>query len=386
LVTGGRVARVAADVGALPEGVQRIDLTGLTLVPGLIDLHTHLFLHPYDEAPWDEQVLKENVGLRTARAVAGAGASLRAGFTTLRDLGTEGAGFADAGIRDGIVRGIVSGPRLFVVTRAIVATGCYAPQGYDPRWELPIGAQEATGVDEVRRAVRQQVAGGADWVKVYADYHRVPDGPVTPTFSQEELNALVDEARSAGLPVAAHATAAEGIRRAVLAGVRTIEHAYSATPAALELMKEKGVVLCPTLAAAEAYERYAGWKQGSPDPPRLAEAKATFATALKIGVTIACGSDAGVFAHGRNARELELMHECGMSPLEVLRASTATAARVLGRGEELGRIAEGATADLIAVRGNPLADVRALRGPLLVIKDGRIEHNDVALRENRPRR
>jgi imidazolonepropionase-like amidohydrolase len=375
LIAHGRIVRVAADVGAVPAGAQRVDLTGLTIVPGLIDLHSHLLLHPYDEAPWDEQVLKENVGLRTARAVAGAKATLEAGFTTLRDLGTEGAGFVDVGIRDAIRRDIIPGPRLFVVTRAIVATGCYAPQGYDPRWELPVGAQEATGVDEVRRAVRQQIAAGADWVKVYADYHRTPDGPVTPSFSQAELSALVDEARSAGLPVAAHATTSEGIERAVMAGARTIEHGYSASAEALELMKRKGVVLCPTLAAAEAYERYAGWKPPTPDPPKLAEAKATFARALKIGVTIACGSDVGVFPHGENARELEIMASCGMAPADVLRAATATAAKVLGQENELGRIDEGAMADVIAVRGNPLEDVRALRKPVIVIRNGRIEYD-----------
>ena len=372
LITDWRISRIAGEISSPPQGTKRIDAAGLTLLPGLTDLHSHLLLHPYNEAPWDQQVLKESSYLRTIRGVVAARATLEAGFTTLRDLGTEGADYADVALRDAIRSGMIPGPNLVVVTRAIVATGCYAPQGYDPRWHLPIGAQVADGVDGVRKAVREQIAGGADWIKVYADYHRAPDAAVTPTFSLEELKAIVDEAASAGLSVAAHATSNEGIRRAVLAGVRTIEHGFNASDEVLTMMKERGVFLCPTLTAAEAYERYAGWKPGTPDPPRLADAKAMFGRALKIGVTIGCGSDVGVFPHGENARELELMVECGMSPADAIKSATLTAAQVLKREGKTGQITEGAAADIIAVHGDPLRDIHALRKPALVIKDGRV--------------
>jgi imidazolonepropionase-like amidohydrolase len=373
LIRGDRIVSLApARELELTAGAQRLDLGGLHLVPGLIDLHTHLLLHPYDEASWDDQVLKESLGLRTARAVAAARVTLEAGFTTIRDLGTEGAGFADVGVRDAIELRVIPGPRVIAVTRAIVATGCYGPSGFDPRWSMPVGAQEADGVDGVRVAVRQQIAAGADWIKFYADYSRRPGDAATPTFSQEEMNAIVDEAKSAGLRVAAHATTDESIRRAVEAGVATIEHGYQASEAVLRLMRERGVVLCPTLAASEAMARYGGWQPGAPDHPRIATARAMFARALGSGVTIACGSDAGVFAHGENAREIELMVAYGMSPGAALRAATTTAAAVLGRQDDLGRIAAGHRADLAAFSGNPMEDPRALRHPVLVIKDGRI--------------
>jgi len=388
LVANGRITRVspAREMDAPPDA-SRLELDGLMLLPGLIDLHSHLLLHPYDEASWDDQVLKESLELRTIRAVAAARATLEAGFTTLRDMGTEGAGFADVALREAIARGIVPGPRIFASTRAIVATGCYGPDGFDPRWDVPKGAQVADGVDGVRRAVREQIAAGADWVKVYADYRRRPGESPTPTFSQDELSALVDEARSADRPVAAHATTEEGIRRAVLAGVASIEHGNDASDEVLTLMRERGVVLCPTLAASEALARYAGWKPGTPDPPRIRAAKGMFARALRSGVTIACGSDVGVFAHGDNVRELELMVAYGMSPKEALRAATSTAARVLGREQDLGRIAAGCVADLIAVRDDPLDDPAALRKPLLVVKDGRImldRRGSLALRRSGP--
>ena len=385
LIAGGRIVAVGpagslrapgAAAGAAAAGggePVRIDLSGLVLLPGLIDLHTHLLLHPYDETPWNDQVLKEPLELRTLRAVGAARATLEAGFTTVRELGTEGAGFADVALRDAIAMRWIPGPRIFASTRAIVASGSYGPEGFDPRWEVPKGAQVADGFDGMRRAVREQIAAGADWIKVYADYPRRPGAPSTPTFSQAELAAAVDEARSAGLPVAAHAHTAEGIRRAVLAGVRTIEHGTGATAEVLELMRRHGVALCPTLAAAEAVTRYAGWQPGQPEPPRLREAREGFARALAARVVIANGSDAGVFAHGENARELELLVAWGMTPRDALRAATATAAAVLGRGRDLGRIAPGAIADLVAVAGDPLAGIAALRHPLLVIKDGRVE-------------
>lgn len=375
LIVDGRIQRIAP-VGAIesPQGpsARRLDLEGLTLIPGLIDLHSHLLLHPYNEATWDDQVLRESLELRTIRAVVAARNTLQAGFTTLRELGTEGAGYADVALRDAIAAGMIPGPRIFAATRALVATGCYGPSGFDPRWDVPKGAQVADGVAGVRRAVREQIAAGADWIKVYADYRRVRGGPSTPTFSQEELDAIVDEARSAGRPVAAHATTDEAIRRAVRAGVKTIEHGYGASAEVLALMRDRGVALCPTLTASESIARYRGWKPGMPDHRLIEEAKALFARALESGVTIACGSDVGVFTHGDNARELELMAAYGMSPLEAIRSATVTAAGVLGRDKDLGRIAEGFAADLVAVRGDPIADITVLRRPILVLKEGRI--------------
>lgn len=372
LVADGRIARIAP-IGEIdaPEEVRRLDLDGGYLIPGLIDLHSHLLLHPYDETPWTDQVLRESLELRTIRAVVHARKTLEAGFTTLRDLGTEGAGFADVALRDAVAQGLIPGPRIFAATRALVAGASYGPHGFDPRWPIPKGAQEADGVAGVRRAVREQVAAGADWIKVYADYRRSAGAPSTPTFSEEELRAAVDEATSAGLPVSAHASTPEGIRRAVEAGVATIEHGTEATPEVLRLMAERGVVLCPTLGAYDAIARYGGWEPGEPEPERLVEARRMFRDALEAGVVIANGSDVGVFAHGDNARELELMVEYGMTPAQALAAATRAAAEVLDR-DDLGVIKEGATADLVVLDGDPLADISAVRKVRLVIKEGRV--------------
>jgi imidazolonepropionase-like amidohydrolase len=366
-IEDGRITAVESPV----QAAESPELKGLYLVPGLIDLHTHLLLHAYDETSWDDQVLKESLELRTIRATKQALDTLQAGFTTVRELGTEGAGFADVALRDAIKKGIVDGPTIFAATRAIVATGCYGPAGFDPRFAVPKGAQEADGADGVRKAVREQLAAGADWIKVYADYRRAPGAPATATFSLAELQAAVDEARSAGKPVAAHASTDEGVRRAVLAGVATIEHGTEASEETLKLMKEHGTVLVPTLAAAEAIARYGGWKEGQPEPARLAHAKAGVRKARELGVLVACGSDAGVFAHGKNAREIELLAACGMSPAEALRAATSAAARVLGREKDLGRIEQGCVADLVALGADPLADPAALRDVRGVWKSGR---------------
>jgi len=371
VVAGGKIESVAREP-KLPDDAKRIDLSGTWLIPGLMDLHSHLLLHPYDEAAWNDQVLQESHELRTIRATVAARKTLAAGFTTLRDLGTEGAGYADVALRDAIASGLIPGPRIFAATRAIVATACYGPQGLAPHVSVPKGAQEATGVDGVRKVVREQIAGGADWIKVYADYPRREGDTATPTFSLPELVAICDEAKSAGLPVSAHATTSEGIRRAVLAGVRTIEHGYQASSEVLQLMHDKGVALCPTLTAAESYARYAGWKLGQPEPARIRQSRAMFRRALDANVTIACGSDVGVFAHGDNARELELMVEYGMTTEQALRAATSVAAAVLDKQNELGRIHAGYTADLVAVRENPLESISALRNPAFVMKAGRV--------------
>ncbi len=373
VVRGERIesAGPAGEVHA-PDGARTIDLPGMTLLPGLIDLHTHVLLHPYDEAVWNDQVLKESLALRVCRATNHLESILNSGFTTIRDLGTEGAMYADVGIKQAVDQGIVPGPRMFVVTRAIVATGSYAPKGFAPEWDIPQGAEEADGVDSLIRVVRDQIGRGADWIKVYADT-AMGGGPVRPSFTQEEMNRIVETARSVGVPVAAHATSKEGMRRAALAGVATIEHGDGGDEEVFRLMAERGVVLCPTLTAFEASARYSGYRPGSgPEPPRLRRARETFQKAMAAGVVIANGSDMGVFAHGDGARELELLVDYGMKPADALRAATGVAAKTLAYDDRLGAVKPGLFADLVAVEGDPAADIKALRRVKLVMKGGRI--------------
>jgi imidazolonepropionase-like amidohydrolase len=375
LVDGSRI-RAAGPASGIeaPPGAEVFDLRGMTLLPGLIDAHSHLLLHPYDETPWNDQVLREPLALRVARAVNHAKATLMAGFTTLRDLGTEGAGYADVGLKQAIAEGIIPGPRLLVTTRAIVATGSYAPKGFVPETIAPVmGAEEADGVDDLTRVVRDQIGRGADWIKVYADYRWGPTGEERPTFTQDELNLIVEVARSSGRPVVAHASTPEGMRRAVLAGVETIDHGDGGTPEVFRLMKERGVALCPTVAAGHATSQYRGWRPGrDPEPADITEKRASLRAALAAGVTLCNGSDVGVFAHGDNARELALLVDYGVPPLEALRAATSVNARVLHLDDRLGRVAGGLLADLIAVRGDPTADIGALRRVELVMKGGAV--------------
>ena len=373
VVRGNRI--VAAGPAAstpVPAGATRIDLPGTTLIPGLIEGHSHLFLHPYDEALWDNQVLGEPAGYRMAEAVAHARATLEAGITTERDLGTEGATNFDVQLKHAIERGVVPGPRLLVVTRAIVATGAYGPSRASYAFDPPQGAEEATGVEAVARAVRNQVGYGADWIKVYADYRWGPHGELLPTFSEEELRSMVQTANGAGRPVAAHAMSPAGMRRAVIAGVETIEHGDAGTPEVFRLMKQKGVALCPTLATSEAYARYFdGWVKGkSPLTPDLEQKRRSFKAALDAGVTICFGGDVGVFTHGDNVRELEAMVEYGMTPLAALRSATSVNARILHLDDQLGKIVPGLLADLVAVEGDPTKDISATRRVKLVMQGG----------------
>ena len=370
LVRGDRIVAVGPDL-AVPAGARTVDLAGDTLMPGMIEGHGHLFLHPYDEASWDDQVLHEPLALRTARAVANARATLLAGFTSERDLGTEGAGYADVGLKAAIDQGIVEGPRLSVATRAIVALGAYGPKGFEPGVAIPQGAEEVSGTEQMVAAVRRQIAAGADWVKLYADYRWRPGEESRATLNLDEMKAAVAAAHDAGRPVAVHASTAEGMRRAIEAGVDTIEHGYGGTPAVFAAMAAKRIALCPTLAAADASARYRGWNGVEPAPAAVRLSREALRMALSAGVPICMGGDVGVYAHGTNAREMALMAAAGMTPAQVLIAATSGNARWMGLGDRLGAIRPGLLADLVAVAGDPTNDIGAVRAVRLVVKNGK---------------
>ncbi|HEY6954559.1 MAG TPA: amidohydrolase family protein [Flavisolibacter sp.] len=373
LVHNNKIEAAGSMTFKLPSNTRIIELKGCTLLPGLIEGHSHLFLHPYNEVSWNDQVLRESLAERTARAVVHADSTLLAGFTTVRDLGTEGAMYDDVGLKTAIEKGVVPGPRMIVATRAIVAKGAYGPKYDNPDLDLPQGAAEVGNVNELEDEVRTQISKGADVVKIYADYRVGRNGQAAPTFTADELKAAVAIAKSMGRMVAIHSSTAEGMRRGIEAGVTTIEHGDGGTEEIFRMMKERGIALCPTLAAGDAVSQYKGWRKGiDPEPNSVSNKRKSFAAALKSGVTICMGGDVGVYSHGDNAREMEMMVDYGMKPIEVLKSATSVNADVFGYGDQIGRIEKDLLADIIAVNGDPSANIKDIRRVVFVMKDGKI--------------
>lgn len=373
VVVGDRVERVLDASAKAPDGAVLLDLSAYTVLPGLIDAHTHTFLRPGD---YDVQLLKQSLPRRTLQAAGSARAMLYAGFTAIRDLETEGALFGDAALRDAIIDGITPGPRMQVATRAISTTGNYALLGYAPGVAVPKGVQIADGPWEIRKAVREQIEGGADWLKFYADYRTFePTGEIVDlrvTMTQEEMDALVDEASRRHRPVSAHCYGDEATRAAVRAGVRSVEHGLFLDDTTLKMMLDKGVYFCPTLTAYQtSYD-----ETPTPAWKKVVDGhKDTFRRAMRMKLKIASGSDAGDFPPGDAARELVLMVEAGMPALKAIQAATIVDADLLGWQDRLGAIEPGKLADLIAVEGNPLSDISAVRRVRFVMKGGEVFRN-----------
>lgn len=354
----------------VPANAVTIHYANSTLTPGLIEGHSHLLLYPYNITDWDTQVLKETDAYRTVRATVHATNTLMAGFTTVRDLGTEGAGYADVGLKRAIEEGIIAGPRMLVAGRAIVTTGSYGPKGYDSDQQIMLGAEVGDGNDLIR-VVRDQIGKGADFIKVYADYRWGLLGDDQPSFTLAELKLINEVTRSSGRILVCHAKSKEAIRRAVLAGAETIEHGDYLDGEIASLMKQHAVTYYPTLAAVEMISQYRGWKKGvTPEPLSVQTKKKSFKDALAAGVTIGMGGDVGVFPHGDNALEMELMVEYGMNALEVLKAATSINAKALHLETKVGALKPGLLADLIIVRGDPSASISAMRNVQFVMKNG----------------
>jgi len=365
-VKGERIDAVGPEAATAAAGARVIDLPGTTLTPGLVEGHSHILLHAYSETSWTDQVSREGLALRVARATNHLRSTLLAGFTTVRDLGTEGAQYADVELKQAVAQGIIPGPRVLASTKAIVATGSYQPK-FVVEWNVPQGAEEADGIDSLTRVVRDQIGKGADWIKMYADYRWGPMAGSRPTFSVDELKLAVETAKSAGVPVAVHANTAEGMRRATLAGVETIEHGGEGTPEIFKLMAERHVALCPTITAGAG-----PWPPANPDSPAAQRKRASFKAALDAGVTIINGSDVGTFPHGDNARELDAMVAYGMPIAAALKSATSVAAKVLHMEGQIGAVKAGLYADVVAFDGDPTKDLSALRRVKFVMKNGTV--------------
>jgi len=365
-VKGERIDAVGPEAATAAAAARVIDLPGTTLTPGLVEGHSHILLHAYSETSWTDQVSREGLALRVARATNHLRSTLLAGFTTVRDLGTEGAQYADVELKQAVAQGIIPGPRVLASTKAIVATGSYQPK-FVVEWNVPQGAEEADGVDSLTRVVRDQIGKGADWIKMYADYRWGPMPGSRPTFSVDELKLAVETAKSAGVPVAVHANTAEGMRRAALAGVETIEHGGEGTAEIFKLMAERHVALCPTITAGAG-----PWPPANPDAPAAQRKRASFKAALDAGVTIINGSDVGTFPHGDNARELDAMVAYGMPIAAALKSATSVAAKVLHMESQIGGVKAGLYADVVAFDGDPTKDLSALRRVKFVMKNGTV--------------
>ena len=370
LVKGNKIMAIVEKSSPIPSGAKVLDFKNATLLPGLIEGHAHLFLYPYNITDWDTQVLKETDALRTIRASVHAKNTLMAGFTSVRDLGTEGAGYADVSLKKAILDKIIEGPRMMVAGRAIVSTGSYGPKGYDNDQKIMLGAEPADG-NELVRVVRDQIWQGADFIKIYADYRWGLMGEDRPTFTLDELKLINEVTTSSGRVMVCHAKSKEAIRRSVLAGAVTIEHGDFLDEEIGKLMKEHQVIFMPTIAAVDKITQYRGWNKGiDPDPENVVRKKLSFKAALASGVTIGMGGDVGVFPHGDNVMEMELMAEYGMPNLDILKAATSVNARAMNWQDKLGHIKEGFLADLVVVKGNPLENISQIREVKFVMKDG----------------
>jgi len=371
LVHGNTIEAAGPLSFKLPANTRVIELPNATLMPGMIEGHSHLFLHPYNEVSWNNQVITESRAERTARAVMHARATLMAGFTMVRDLGTEGAFFDDAGLKQSIEKGVIPGPRMIVATKAIVARGSYGPNLRNADHDFPQGAAEVSGREEMVAEVRTEVSKGADVIKLYADYRWGTGGTTAATLTPDEIKIATEIANAGGRQTVAHAASKAGMRNAILGGVKTIEHGDEGDEEIFGLMKEKQVALFATLAAGEAYAEYAGWKKGKDLPTEhLSQKRKSFQVAIKSGVIIGMGGDVGVYSHGTNVREMELMVEYGMKPVDVLRSATSVNASIFGYGNQLGRLRKGFLADLVAVEGDPSKSISDARNVRLVMKNG----------------
>ena len=378
VIRGNRIESVGGDV-ATPAGAKVIDLSNMTVMPGMIDTHTHLFLQGEDpaEGGYDVQLLKYPLAYRAARATVAARRALEQGFTTLRDVETEGAGYGDVGLKMAINEGRIPGPRLFVVTRAISTTGGYNLEGYAPEIEVPKGAQLIDGPIEARKAAREQLDHGADWLKVYMTHRSWVDkqGNLVsqPTLTVEEIKAIVDEAHGWKKKVACHAYGGEGMQRALDGGCDSIEHGLDLSDANIAQMVRQGTWLVPTLSVYYTHNDPPNTPSGKRDAKRVAVHGPSFQKAMKAGVKIAFGTDVGGFSWDDPiAQEFGRMIEFGMSPMDAIRSATSRAADLLDMNGDLGVIAPGAYADIIAVGSDPLRDVGALKDVRFVMKDGAV--------------
>jgi imidazolonepropionase-like amidohydrolase len=381
LIQGSRITDVGpADRLKPPAGAEIIDLSRTTVLPGLIDAHTHLFLTGESHGRYEEQLLKESWQYRTIEAVVNAKKDLEAGFTTLRDLETEGAMYSDVDVRNAINRGLIPGPRLQVVTRALSTTGGYPLEGYSPEVPVPSGAQIVDSPEGARQAVREQIKFGADLIKIYSThrFHFTPDGKLAaiPTFTLEEVKAIVDEAHREGVKVACHAYGGEGLHNCVDAGVDSIEHGLQLDDSALAGMIQKGIYLVPTLYVYE-FEPEEDLEATGGKTSRARIHEASFRMAVAHGVKIAFGTDVGPFPHGTQTKEFKYMVRFGMSRAQALKSATSVAAELMGWQDRVGFIEKGKFADLIAIAGDPLSDITELERVNFVMKGGEVFKNEV---------